>query len=145
MAASPNYFANDTITPSRIVVGDVTKDFHVKQAASSTSIPFVGISQDGTRDAPGVTGSGTYAAKPGDPIRVHGVGEEALLEVKGSTTIDAGNLITAHTDGTGRPVVSSDTLTYTVGWANERGTGGQLIRVTVSPSQIGLVAPQTVV
>lgn len=131
---SANFIAGGNIVPSTIVTQAGQADFTVIQATSS-SVPLAGIAQDGTHDAPGVTGSSSYAATAGKGIRVFGLGEECLCVA--STTITVNNLIKSDSIGQGTPVTASDSITtFVVGRALEGATGaGILFRIMVSPQE----------
>ena len=79
---NPAWIANGTIQPSRFVKIDTTagKVKNVLQAAAATD-KLIGISQDGSRDAPGTTGAATDAARAGHTLHVFGLGDTCLLEL----------------------------------------------------------------
>lgn len=99
---NPAFRAGGTIYPSRFVVISSGADFTVTQAVAASQ-PF-GISQDGSKLAPGVqalTASDLYAAQSGDPIQVYGIGDVCLLEVGTAADITAGTRLSPDADGKG--------------------------------------------
>lgn len=99
---TPAFIANGTILPSRFVKLDATKDFAVIQGAAATD-SLIGISQEGTKDAPGVVGAGTDAASAGETLKVFGQGDVCLLEA--GAAIVRGARLTS--DATGRGVTAA--------------------------------------
>jgi hypothetical protein len=132
MAHCPNFLANGNILPSRFVVADTTGDFLVVQATDATH-GILGVSQDGTDQPPGVTGSGSNAAQTGESLQVFCDGDEALITAGG--TITEGDYLVSDTSG--RAVTATLTSTgiqYIGGRALQAATGaGQLIRMFVHP------------
>lgn len=126
-AYGPRFLAGGTIMPFRFV--RLSSPFTVIQATGLTD-RIIGISQPGTRQAPGTGGSGE-AALAGEPINVFGDGEEALLELGG--TVAVGDYL--RSDASGRGVA----LTFTSGAgtahfgarALEPGVSGEIRRVLV--------------
>lgn len=99
---SPNFIARGTIRPSRFVRIDTATDFGVLESdAGSLSI---GISQEGTRDTPGVSGAGTDAASVGEPIHVYGLGDTPMLEV--GAAVASGDRLKSDADGKGVAVAA---------------------------------------
>jgi hypothetical protein len=132
MPANPNWIAGGNIYPATIVTNVGQAEETVVQATSS-SVPYVGIAQEGTYYAPGVVGSTTYAAVSGQELRVFQDGEVALCV--SDTTITAGQSIKSDSVGFGTPVVSSDSVgVFVVGRAIEGTTGANILfRVMVQP------------
>ena len=108
--AQPKVKANGTISPSVFVVVDPTADDAVLQASATTSV-ILGISQEGMRDAPGLTGSdNTIAARQGDPIQIFGIGDNCLL-VAGTGGYTRGDLLMAEAN-TGRGITRTSGKPY---------------------------------
>ena len=107
---SPNFVAGGTIAPCRFVSmtanGATPADRTVFQATAGASTEgdhVTGVSQEGTRrfdDA-------ANAALAGDPIRVHGPGDAALLEL-GSGGATAGVLLKSDANGKGIAVTTDE-------------------------------------
>lgn len=133
MAASPNFLSSGNTQPSTIVT-DVGQAENTVIQCSSSSIPVIGIAQEGTFFAPGVTGSDSYAAHDGQELRVYGIGEVGLCV--SNTTITAGATIKPASNGFGTPVTSADSVgCFTVGRALEGTTGANILfRVLVNPA-----------
>lgn len=131
-AVAPRFLASADISPSRILIQDTTKNFHVTNPTDNTTKP-IGISQDGTRDAPGITGASGLAASSGQPLNVYGDGEECLL-LAGTGGWTAGDLIGSGstTDaGKGVTLTPGVGLVWAVGRALETVSAGELGRVLI--------------
>ena len=129
MASNPRYIAGGTIEPCRFVKADATGPFKVIQAAAITD-KIVGISQPGSHDAPGLSGSGTDAAVSGESINVLGLGEEGLLELGG--TVDEGDYLRSDANGKGVALAFTFSGTATAFYgarALEAGISGDFRRV----------------
>ena len=137
--AAPNFLAGGNITPSRIVTNVGQADFTVIQSTSDT-IGSVGVSQEGTWLAPGTLGATSFAAISGQEIRVHGIGDECLLEC--GAAVSAGFLIKPDSLGRGINVTGSETYaTHYVGRALESASSSAfLFRCLVNP---GVLANDT--
>jgi hypothetical protein len=106
---NPAFRAAGKIYPSRFVTidGGTNADFTILQANGGGS-PLIGISQDGSKLAPGVQARTTddlYAADVNDPIQVYGETDVCLVW-NGTADIKAGDLLTA--DAEGRAVKAAD-------------------------------------
>lgn len=131
---APNYFADGTIEVCRFVkISPTTDEAHGVVQADADSLP-VGISADASHDAPGLTGSLDDAARDGQPIHVHGPGEEALLEV--AAAVAQGVFLRPDANGLGVIYTAGDiAATYVGAISLERATGAnQRIRVLVCPA-----------
>lgn len=129
--SAPAFFANGNISPCRFVKIDSTagKSFHVIQSSASTD-RSVGISQEGTHDTPGLSGSTAYAAAAGQQLEVHGLGAQCLLEIGG--TVTHGDLLRPDSNGKGVSVDGTEaTDVYIAAQALENGISGDKIRVRV--------------
>lgn len=128
----PTLKATGTIAPCTAVKGDVATDFGCLQATAATD-PVIGVSQEGQKGTPGITGSDTtIAAESGDPIQVYVFGT-ALVKLGG--TVAAYDYLEPTTGGA---VIASATTGWrrVVGWALEDGTSGQYVKCWVQPMQI---------
>lgn len=121
--ASPALIAGGDVYISRFVKLSTTADNTALQAGANER--SVGISHDGTRDAPGVTGAtADLAASAGKPVKTYGLGDICLLWA-GSGGFTAGDQIKSDADGKGvtagsaNDQVGAEAL-QTVAW-NERG------------------------
>jgi hypothetical protein len=135
---APSFFANGNINPSVCVKLDATtgKNFMVLQAAAATD-KVIGVSEDGTRQPPGVTGSDGYAAHQNEPIKVYGAGDVCLLAI-GSGGVTAGDYL--KSDGNGAGVTVAFTLgagtIFTIGQTLETAAQNELARVIVRPQAL---------
>jgi len=86
---NPNFISGGNITQRRFVTQQTDADNTVEQSASG-DLP-IGISGLGTKYAPIPEVTNTYLAESGDPVLVHGLGEQCWLEAGG--TITAGDLL----------------------------------------------------
>lgn len=136
--ANPNFFANGDINPCRFVKNDSTagKNFYVVECGATTDRPN-GISQEGSHDTPGLSGSSTLAAAQGDQLTVHGQGKECLLQVAGTTV--PGDLLGPDANGKG-DVLTANPAGATSRWVGARalqhGSADEKIRVEVINSYI---------
>lgn len=135
---NPQYIAGGTIQPSRIVKIDTgaNNNFTVLQNAAATTLG-VGISQQGSRDAPGLTGSATDAARAGQHIHIYGPGEQCLLMI-GTGGVTQGDLIESDASGQGVTIGAGLGDHYYIGWALESALAGELARVYVHPGRVNL-------
>lgn len=134
MLCNPNFRASGNILPSYFVMCDpgVGENWKVLQAASGsidyTNAP-IGISQEGTRNAP-IPGASAYAAVDEDPIQVYGQGDVCLLTI-GVGGCTAGNLL--KSDATGKGIVlAASALQYYGARALETCIADDLCRVQVT-------------
>lgn len=136
MLCNPQFFASGNILPSIFVLCDPAsgKNFYVMDGASgdvSYENTVIGISQEGTQDPPGVTGSGTYAATDGNPIDIYGQGDVCLLRI-GVGGCTAGNLLKADATGQGIAIANTAaTVQYYGAQALQTCAEGDLCRVQV--------------
>lgn len=123
--ANPSFFATGNISPCRFV--EISNPYRVRQP-SSANVKVFGVSQNGTRNAPGTAADDGYAAITGEQLQVFGEGEVCLLEL-GSGGASAGNRLA--NDNTGKGVVA--TSGQNVGAiAIDDGVSGDKIRVYVT-------------
>jgi len=126
--AGPSFIAKGDIYPCRFVKQDDSNDHAVLQAGANAKI--IGVSQQGTREAPIPSVSTALAAAANESLRVHGMGEECLLELGG--TVAAGDDLKADANGKG-VVIANGTTTQEVGaTALSSGVSGDKIRVMVA-------------
>jgi hypothetical protein len=133
---NPRFIAGGTIDPCRFVkISTVAgENFTVLQAAAATDSLF-GISQEGSLDPPGVTGSADDAARANKTLRVHSDGQEALLEL--GDTVTQGDYLTSDNVGRGITLtMTGTTLKYYGAVALESGLVNEKIRVYVRPGPV---------
>jgi len=100
------YVAGEDLAPMRFVKRSTSEDNSVVYADDGTAV-LVGVTFDGTREAPIPSVSESLAAEDGEPIRVYGPGDRC--RVKLGETITAANLnLTASTDGVAVGASSGD-------------------------------------
>lgn len=109
----PQFWAAGTIRPCRAVKIEPTADHDFGVLEADANEWCVGISQEGTHDAPGLAGSSGNAAEDGDQITVHGDGEVCLWQ-KASTNINYGDLLVPDADGCAVPAASTGTTIQNV-------------------------------
>lgn len=122
MLTNPSYFASGNISPSRFVF--VSNPFRVSQATANLKV--VGVSQPGTRRAPGTAADDGYAAITDEGVHVQGLGTVGLLDIAG--TIQAGQLIASDANGKGVVATSGQNVGAI---ALDNGVSGDLLRVFV--------------
>ncbi len=125
---SRSYRAKGTIEVCRFVKSDGTTDFGVVQAAADEDT-LLGVSQEGSHDTPGLTGSTNDAARDGHVLKVYEDNEDCLLEI-GSGGCVPGNRLTSDASGKGI-VFTADTDQCIGAIALETALEGELARVRV--------------
>lgn len=120
--------AGGNIPPSRIVKISTAADSTVLVSASATS-PNFGVSQIGTRRAPGTGDDDGYAAIAGENIGVYSAA--CVCPVEAGGTITSGAALTA--DSNGRAITTTTEGDFIIGWALESGTTYDLVKVLVQP------------
>lgn len=105
MNAAPGLIAGGDIEPSRFVKLSTTAD-HTGLQCTANAEP-IGISQVGSFDPPGLTGSATKAAAAGQPIQIFGEGEICLLQA-GVSGFIAGDDLKSDADGKGIVAASTE-------------------------------------
>lgn len=122
-----SFKANGNIGPSRFVKMDTTYDGRVTQAGTAEKI--IGVSQEGSRRAPGTPWDDGYAAIAGEDLKVYCQGAECLLELGG--TVAPGDRL--KSDSSGKGVVTTTDQNEWGAIAMTAGVSGQLIKVRVDP------------
>lgn len=148
---TPSFLANGNIQPCCPVKLDRTSasTSHMVIQAAAVTDQLIGISQEGSHDAPGV-GSGTaLAAKQGQQLVVYGPGEECLVYAVGAITQGDELIYATETGPTGSDYAGvtlvgvstgtlSGTLQYSIGQALETAADGTKFRMTVRPKVLPL-------
>lgn len=120
-----SYIAAGTIAPCRFVTPDTTDPQAVTQ--SGTGEKPCGISQEGQKGAPGISGSdAAVAAASGDQLHVYGMGNDCLLEYGG--TVAKGDYLKPSSVGKG---VAASTGEFYGARAIQAGTTGTKGKVQV--------------
>ena len=126
------WVAGGNITPSRVVAQNTSYDSTVDNASSANQ-RCLGVSQTGTRKAPGTGADDGYAAIAGAPVQVYMPGDIAPLTI-GSGGVTRGQLIKTAASGKG---VASATTGQTLQWVHaqalESGAENEVINVLVLP------------
>ena len=121
-----SYVAGEDLAPARFVTRSTTEDNTVIYPDDG-SVVLVGITFNGTREAPIPSVSESLAAEDGEPVRVHGPGDRCEI-LLGEAITAANLLLTAGTDGVGMAASSGDF----VGAIAERAAGsGEKVWVQV--------------
>jgi hypothetical protein len=101
---NPNWISGGNINPKRFVTQQTDADLTVEES-NATEMP-VGVSGIGTKYAPIPEVTTNYHAESGDPVWVHGPGEECWLTAGGAVT--AGDLLKPDNDGKGVTASAGD-------------------------------------
>lgn len=120
---NPSFFATGNITPMRFV--EISNPYYVRQCATANLKTF-GVSQMGTRNAPGTDADDGYCAKTGEGLQVFGEGEVTLLEL--GATVSAGNRLATDSSGKGAVATTGQNVGAI---ALDNGVSGDKIRVYV--------------
>lgn len=133
---SQSFMANGNINPCRFVKLDTTASFKCLQAGANEAI--LGISQVGTQDPPGVTGSTAYAAQAGRELQVFMAGSRTLLDIP-AAGCTAGDRLGPDADGKGVVVTPGAGTDYWVGAIalQTLSAAGQAEVEVVGPYQVG--------
>ena len=125
---SSPWTAGGTIRPSRFIKADSSAPKTALEADANERI--IGVSQLGTRDAPGTNGAGTDAASSGEEFQAFGLGDVCLIELGGTVTASAqvksdaeGCAVAAATTGT--------TLQWVGGVALQGGVAGEKVLIQI--------------
>ncbi len=122
------YQASGNINPARFVAQMPGSDFQVIQSTASTRP--VGISHNGTQEAPGTDADAGFAATNGRLLRVYNTGEEGYLELGG--VVSAGDFLVSDSVGRGVTASLTSTSNQTLGaFALQSGFIGHKVRVQV--------------
>lgn len=107
---NPSYVAGEDLAPARFVKRSTSEDNTVVYADDGTAV-IVGVTQNGTREAPIPSVSETLHAQDGEDVRVHGLGDRC--EVTLGENITAANLnLTASTDGVAVAASAGDFVAF---------------------------------
>jgi hypothetical protein len=93
---NPNYVAGEDLYPKRFVKRATDEGNAVLMNDSGTTAS-VGVTQNGTREAPIPSVTEALAAKDGEPVRVHGLGD--TCEVESGEALTDGAELMAGTNG----------------------------------------------
>ena len=93
---NPNYVAGEDLYPKRIVVRATDEGNAVNMGDNGTYAP-VGVTHNGTREAPIPSVTTAYAALSGEPVRVHGLGD--VCEVEAGEALTDGCEVMSGTNG----------------------------------------------
>ncbi len=130
MCAFPAFMANGDISVCRFVKQDTTADHKVLQAGAGEAV--IGISQEGSSQAPIPEVSTQYAAQAGQAIKVYGVGERCKLEI-GSGGCTAGDKLKPDSNGKGVAITAGDAYGAV---ALTTCAAGELAEVVVTPNAL---------
>jgi len=122
---NPTYVAGEDLAPMRFVKRSTTENNAVLYADDGT-VPIVGVTHNGTREAPIPSVSDSLVAADGEPVRVHGLGDRCEVEAGG--TITDGAELTATTDGTAVVASAGD---YIAGIAERGCSSGDNVWIQV--------------
>lgn len=124
------FVAGGNITPSRFVALNTSYDSTVDNASAANQ-RCLGVSQTGTRKAPGTGADDGYAAIVGEPVQVFLPGDVAPI-MCGSGGVTRGQLI--KTDASGKAIASATTgqvLQWVHALALESGADGEIVNFLV--------------
>lgn len=125
---SPQLVSGGNIYPSRFVKLSTAADNTALQAGAND--PQIGISQVGTKDAPGLTGASAYAAEAGDNIQIWGLGDICLLEA-GAGGWTRGDRLKSDADGKGVPIAGTGANQHVGAYALESAAANEFGRVQI--------------
>lgn len=125
---NPNFVAGGDIRICRFVKQSTSADYTVLEADANEQT--IGISQEGTNDAP-TSGASSLAAASGDPVAVYGLGDVCLLTI-GSGGVTRGGRLKSDADGKGVAVATTGTTIQQIGArALESAAENELCRVQI--------------
>lgn len=123
-----NLKATGNVTGCRFVKIDTTSDGDC--AAAGANEGTIGISQEGTRNAPGTAADDGFLAIAGETVPIYGPGRKCLLELGG--TVARGARIKAGSAGVGITSAVTGTTVQEIGArALQSGVSGQKILVLI--------------
>jgi hypothetical protein len=102
---SISYTAGGDISPARFCKALLNSPFVAVQADDGDEI-YVGISQPGTRDAPGTPADDGLAASSGDQVVIYGDADEDEPMLLSGAAVTAGQLLMSDSTGRGIPVTT---------------------------------------
>lgn len=125
---SPQLKAGGNILPHTFVKPSATADNTGLQCGANEQM--LGISQEGLRDAPGLTGASSYAAIDGDTVKIYGLGDICLLKA-GSGGYTRGDRLKSDATGGGVPIAGTGANQNVGAIALESAAAGELGRVQI--------------
>lgn len=128
MLAYPQMAAGGDIRPHRFVKVSTAANNTLLEADAGEFV--IGVSQEGTKEAPGLNGASTLAAAAGDQMMFYPPGTDPLLEI-GSGGATPGAHLKSDADGKG-VITTTDKDAYGA-IALEAAAAGELCRVLVMP------------
>jgi hypothetical protein len=102
-AVSPNYVYGENVEPRRFLYLDTAADHQVKKAVLG-NIP-IGVSHEGSVDAPIPEVTTHYAGKTGMSRRVYGIGETCEIDVSATLAIVRGDYLCPDANSEAQPAV----------------------------------------
>jgi len=123
---NPSYVAGEDLAPARFVKRSTSENNAVVYADDGTAL-IVGITRNGTREAPIPSVTETLAAADGEPVMVHGLGDRCEVELGANVTTDGAELM-ATTDG---KAITATAGNYVGAIAERNGSSGDTIWVQV--------------
>ena len=133
---TPSFMASGDIRPSRFVT--ISGDHQV--AESNANDKIIGISQQGTRDAP-IPSASALAAASGETLKVYGDTQECSLEL--GVTVTAGMDLKSDADGQGVAITQGATNQEVGATALACGVSGDIVRVQVQLRSEGGTAEES--
>jgi hypothetical protein len=125
---NPSWVAGEDIAPRLILKQDTANDHQALKATLSRAAMPIGVSHEGTDDAP-IPGASALAAHSGYSCRVYGPGETCEIDV-GSIAIVAGERVAPDANSKAQPAVHGYGA---VGIALAAGAASGKVRVLVQP------------
>lgn len=125
-----NLTATGNVSPCRFVKLGVAADETGTAAGANEAV--IGISGDGSRNAPGTAGDDGFIAVAGETIPVFGPGRKCLLELGG--TVTRGDRLKSGAAGVGVAAATTGTTRQECGAvALQSGVSGQKVLVVIIP------------
>lgn len=125
MSEGPQLKAGGDIRPCRFVTMHTSENNTVLESNAGDA-KIIGISQEGTKDAP-QSGQSTLAAEDEDHLRIHFSGETCLLEMD-ATGCTVGDFLKPDNDGLG-DVAGNDDVSAAIALETASGSEKVLVRV----------------
>jgi hypothetical protein len=127
----PTFIADGNISPSVFVtLAGTGKNLKVVEATANSKI--IGVSQEGTRRAPGTAADDGFAAIAGETLTVHLPGEICLLEA--DAAVVPGAYLESAADGQGLTAVTTAATVRQIGAIalEDASAAGEKIKVLVN-------------